>query len=259
MPFTPANIELCPYGMNRRDDLLYTIIRQHFLRCYNSDPTRLNELMAGMWSNYNQTFRDLLITWLNIYDAEGGGPPVNSPESFSFTTTATEINFSLSDDDYIGTIIANVNWGDGTIENSRQFTPENGYPVTHTFADNTLKTVTVTIISMVEVSKLNLVFYDQGLHSIDLSNFPRVQMLTSSHNPLTALSLAGLHILSLVSLTYNNFTEQAITNLIASLEQTETGGIMFFPQNGGFADHLTLAQTDAAAAKGWTGPDINPK
>jgi hypothetical protein len=63
----PTNILVSPYSKNADDDILYTLVVQHFNQSFPNHPERLAAILANMWRNYNETFRDLLITWLNIY------------------------------------------------------------------------------------------------------------------------------------------------------------------------------------------------
>jgi hypothetical protein len=62
---TPQTILKCTVSTkNEADDLLYTLVSEWFL----SDNTvgAWMEVQGNMWSNYNETFRDLLITWLRV-------------------------------------------------------------------------------------------------------------------------------------------------------------------------------------------------
>ena len=66
--FHPGNILLCPASQkNTTDSLLYTIVKRHFDTLYPSNPEIWADLEANMWHNYNETFRDLLVTWLSFY------------------------------------------------------------------------------------------------------------------------------------------------------------------------------------------------
>lgn len=72
MPFIntwrPGNLIVSPYSKNDMDDILNTIITLHFNQSFPNHPEKLAALQAIMWRNYNETFRDMLIVWLNIYE-----------------------------------------------------------------------------------------------------------------------------------------------------------------------------------------------
>lgn len=65
--YTPDNLISCPASMkNTCDHLLFTIVNRYYTECYQGDPAQWNEIEGQMWRNYNETFRDLLITWFNM-------------------------------------------------------------------------------------------------------------------------------------------------------------------------------------------------
>lgn len=65
--YQPHNIISCPASIkNNSDDILYTLVLRYFDECYQGTPAQWNEIEGQMWRNYNETFRDLLITWFNI-------------------------------------------------------------------------------------------------------------------------------------------------------------------------------------------------
>jgi hypothetical protein len=62
-----TNIMHSVYGNTLADDILYTIIQIFFTNSFGvQDQNYLAFLVGSMWRNYNETFRDLLITFLNI-------------------------------------------------------------------------------------------------------------------------------------------------------------------------------------------------
>jgi len=64
--YTPNLIILCPASKkNSMDDLLYTIVQDWFIGT-GGTPAEWAQIDALMFRNYNETFRDLLITWLRI-------------------------------------------------------------------------------------------------------------------------------------------------------------------------------------------------
>ncbi|MCX6250733.1 MAG: hypothetical protein NTX61_08275 [Bacteroidetes bacterium] len=82
--WTPSNILPCPYSKNDEENILYTIIAVHFDKNFGSDQTYLNGLMSQMWQNYNETFKDLLITWCNInFHCSTTDPTLLTPANFA--------------------------------------------------------------------------------------------------------------------------------------------------------------------------------
>lgn len=64
--WTKHNIYKCIYSNTLADDILYTLLKVTFDNCFVGKESYLNYLLGNMWRNYNETFRDLCITWLNI-------------------------------------------------------------------------------------------------------------------------------------------------------------------------------------------------
>ena len=65
--YNPGNVTNCPVSIkNAMDDILYTIVQKHYATMYPTQPERWAQVQALMWTHYNETFRDLLITWLNL-------------------------------------------------------------------------------------------------------------------------------------------------------------------------------------------------
>jgi len=63
--YTKENLILCPVSKkNAADDLLYTIVQTWFLA--SGSPEIWASVQSLMYTNYNETFRDLLVTWLRI-------------------------------------------------------------------------------------------------------------------------------------------------------------------------------------------------
>ena len=71
--YNPSEILNCPVSIkNAMDDLLYTIVQDWFYSSGNA--AYWQDVEGKMYTNYNETFRDLLVTWLRIIRKVSGIP-----------------------------------------------------------------------------------------------------------------------------------------------------------------------------------------